>query len=110
MSLEYFDRYLFESDPNLLSDIAEAMVELIPDGTEILAGLEMGGIPVVTMVEDVVTSGGQIILSHRDLVESGGNVDHAICVIDRQAGGLDKLKTAGIELKSLFKKSDLTPA
>ncbi|MFT5099077.1 MAG: orotate phosphoribosyltransferase [Planctomycetaceae bacterium] len=58
----------------------------------------------MTMVEDVVTSGGQIILSHRDLVESGANVDQAICVIDRQAGGLDKLKTAGIELKSLFKK------
>ncbi|MFT5099076.1 MAG: orotate phosphoribosyltransferase [Planctomycetaceae bacterium] len=41
VSNEYFDKYLFESDPNLLSDIAEAMVELIPDGTEILAGLEM---------------------------------------------------------------------
>lgn len=144
VSGEYFDKYLFESDPKLLSDIAEAMVDLIPEGTEILAGLEMGGIPVVTMlshysgipcvfvrkeaktygtaklaegcdyqgkrmtiVEDVVTSGGQIILSHRDLVESGANVKHAICVIDRQAGGMEKLKAAGIELKSLFEKSAL---
>jgi len=32
------------------NDVAEAMLDLIPDGTEILAGLEMGGIPVVTML------------------------------------------------------------
>lgn len=44
----YFDKYLFESDPALLEQIAQQMVPLIPPGTEILAGLEMGGIPVVT--------------------------------------------------------------
>lgn len=45
---EYFDKYRFESDPDLLDRIAQAMAPLVPDGTEILAGLEMGGIPVVT--------------------------------------------------------------
>ena len=45
---EYFDKYRFESEPELLRRIAEAMAPLVPDGTEILAGLEMGGIPVVT--------------------------------------------------------------
>ena len=45
---EYFDKYRFESDPELLGRIAQAMAELVPDGTEVLAGLEMGGIPVVT--------------------------------------------------------------
>ena len=44
----YFDKYLFESDPKLLRQIAAQMVNLVPEGTEILAGLEMGGIPVVT--------------------------------------------------------------
>lgn len=44
----YFDKYLFESDPALLHAIAERMAKLVPTGTEILAGLEMGGIPVVT--------------------------------------------------------------
>ncbi len=47
-SNEYFDKYLFESDPLLLSMIAQEMKKKIPNGTEVLAGLEMGGIPVVT--------------------------------------------------------------
>ena len=45
---EYFDKYQFEADPALLSELADAMVPLIPEGTEVLAGLEMGGIAVVT--------------------------------------------------------------
>jgi len=46
----YFDKYQFESDPNLLKAIAGELVALVPEGTEILAGLEMGGIPVVTVL------------------------------------------------------------
>lgn len=49
----YFDKYLFESDPALLRSIAEEMATLVPADTEILAGLEMGGIPVVTMLSQV---------------------------------------------------------
>lgn len=45
---EYFDKYRFESDPKLLSRIAAALAPLVPTDTAILAGLEMGGIPVVT--------------------------------------------------------------
>lgn len=47
-SNSYFDKYLFESDPVLLADIAQQLKPLIPAGTEILAGLEMGGIPIAT--------------------------------------------------------------
>ena len=49
----YFDKYQFEADPALLLDIARAMAPLIPPGTEVLAGLEMGGIPIVTMLSQV---------------------------------------------------------
>ena len=49
----YFDKYQFEADPKLLQSIAQAMVSLIPQGTEVLAGLEMGGIPIVTMLSQV---------------------------------------------------------
>src|SRR6186997_559880 len=45
---EYFDKYQFEADPELLDQLAEQMAVLIPEGTEVLAGLEMGGIAVVT--------------------------------------------------------------
>ncbi|MBX7229770.1 MAG: orotate phosphoribosyltransferase [Burkholderiaceae bacterium] len=46
----YFDKYRFEADPILLRDIAAAMVRLVPKETEVLAGLEMGGLPVVTLL------------------------------------------------------------
>lgn len=49
----YFDKYQFESDPALLRAIAEAMAPLVPPGTEVLAGLEMGGIPIVTLLSQV---------------------------------------------------------
>ena len=53
VSNEYFDKYRFESDPVLLAEVAEAMATLVPEGIEVLAGLEMGGIPVVTALARV---------------------------------------------------------
>jgi orotate phosphoribosyltransferase len=49
----YFDKYRFESDPGLLKAIATRMATLVPDNTEVLAGLEMGGIPVATVLSQV---------------------------------------------------------
>jgi orotate phosphoribosyltransferase len=49
----YFDKYQFESDPKLLLSIAQEMVSLIPQGMEVLAGLEMGGIPIVTVLSQI---------------------------------------------------------
>lgn len=49
----YFDKYQFEADPQLLRAIAYALAELLPQDTEVLAGLEMGGIPVVTALSQV---------------------------------------------------------
>jgi orotate phosphoribosyltransferase len=47
---EYFDKYLFESDPVLLHRVAEQMVGLVPTGTEMLGGLELGGVPLATVL------------------------------------------------------------
>ena len=144
VSQEYFDKYQFESDPALLSEIADGLAARIPGGIEILAGLELGGIPVATalsmrtglpvvfvrkhakdygtcrlaegvsiagrrllIVEDVVTSGGQILASCEELRRSGAIVEHVVCVIDRQSGGTKALAAAGLELRSLFTKSEL---
>ncbi len=52
-STEYFDKYLFEADPDLLRHIALAMVKLVPKDVEALAGLEMGGIPLATMLSQL---------------------------------------------------------
>jgi len=144
---EYFDKYRFEGDPVLLDEIARQMVPLVPSDTEVLAGLEMGGIPVVTalgrhtglpcafvrkqakpygtcrlaegadvegrrvlVVEDVVTSGGQIVLSTADLRGLGAQVLAALCVIDREQGGADALADEGIGLLSLLTAGDLRAA
>ena len=48
VSDEYFDKYRFESDPELLRRVARRMLPLIPQGAEILAGLELGGVPIAT--------------------------------------------------------------
>src|SRR5271156_2036971 len=52
-SNEYFDKYLFEADPKLLKDIAQALVPLVPPGIDAVAGLEMGGIPLATMLSQL---------------------------------------------------------
>lgn len=44
----YFDEYRFESSPLLLRRVATRMLALLPPGTEILAGLELGGVPLAT--------------------------------------------------------------
>ena len=53
VSNTYFDKYLFESDPVLLGTLAERLAALVPPDTDIVAGLEMGGIPVVTALSQV---------------------------------------------------------
>jgi orotate phosphoribosyltransferase len=50
VSDEYFDKYLFEADPPLLARVTAGMRTLIPDGADLLGGLELGGIPLVTML------------------------------------------------------------
>ncbi|HEY5981501.1 MAG TPA: orotate phosphoribosyltransferase, partial [Microlunatus sp.] len=50
---EYFDKYLFESQPQLLRRVAEAMVPLLPSDVELLGGLELGGVPIATMVSSL---------------------------------------------------------
>ncbi len=43
----YFDEYRLAAEPQLLHDVADAMAALVPAGTEVLAGIELGGIPLV---------------------------------------------------------------
>ena len=43
----YFDKYQFEASPSLLEGTSDDR-SLIPQGTEVLAGLELGGVPIAT--------------------------------------------------------------
>lgn len=44
----YFDKYRFEGDPVLLRRVADAMLAMVPPETEVLAGLDLGGVPIAT--------------------------------------------------------------
>ena len=76
-------------------------------GTAKLAeGAEIKGRKLV-IIEDVVTSGGQILLSANDLRKLGAYISEVICVIDRQAGAEGNLAKEGLKLKSLFTMAEL---
>lgn len=53
VATEYFDKYLFESDPQLLRRVAEAMVPLLPVDVDLLGGLELGGVPIATVLSQL---------------------------------------------------------
>jgi orotate phosphoribosyltransferase len=50
VSDEYFDKYLFESDPALLQRVVSQLTPLVPAGTALLGGLELGGVPLAVML------------------------------------------------------------
>ena len=56
----------------------------------------------VTVLEDVVTTGGSAIKAADKLREAGYVVERVVAIIDRQEGGSEAMKEAGLELKSLF--------
>lgn len=62
----------------------------------------------VLLVDDVATSGGSILRALSILREEGfkGTVRKALVIVDREEGATENLEKNGIELVSLFKKSD----
>jgi len=61
----------------------------------------------VCLVEDVVTSGGAAIEAVEALREAGMRVSNAVCVVDREEGGVDALARSAVRLRALFTGSDL---
>jgi orotate phosphoribosyltransferase len=144
---EYFDKYLFESDPALLGRVADAMLGLVPVGTELLGGLELGGVPIVTalsartglpalfvrkrakeygtcklaegpdvagrrvtLVEDVITTGGAVRDATRALRGAGAVVEVVVCAIDRSHEGQNPLADVGLEVRPVLTKAQLDAA
>jgi len=148
----YLDKYRFETRPEVLAPLGEALAEAVrehePDADR-LAGPELGavalaaatslesGLPFlivrkaakeygtaqqlegvyeegecVCLIEDVVTSGGAAIEAVEALRNAGLRVSNAICVVDREEGGVDELARHAVRLRPLFTASELleTPA
>jgi len=147
VSSEYFDKYLFEADPALLSRVAREMVQLLPADTELLGGLELGGVPIATMVgyltghrtlfvrkkakeygtcklaegpdvagrritliEDVITTGGAVRDATRELRAAGAIVEVVVCAIDRSPEGENPLADVGLEVRPVLTKAELDAA
>ena len=61
----------------------------------------------VCLLEDVVTSGGAAIETVEALREAGLRVQNAVCVVDREEGGVDAMARHGVRLRPLFTASEL---
>ncbi len=140
----YWDKYRFESNPTLLTAIAEEMVKRLPPSCDGLAGLELGGIPLATalslqtgipcfyvrkeaktygtcnlieggvkvgsrlvVIEDVITTAGQVCTSIEQIRAAGYRVEHVVAAIDRQAGGAAKINALGCTFTSVFTLAEL---
>lgn len=143
-SNRYFDKFLFETEPELLKRLAASLAALVPEETQRLAAPELGavllggavsmqsGLPLllvrkepkgygtgkqlegrflrdekVTVIEDVVTTGGDSLRSIQVLRDAGLDVIHLVVVLDRGEGGEDNISAAGIPYSPLFRITDL---
>jgi orotate phosphoribosyltransferase len=140
----YLDKYLFETQPDILEALGAMFAERVGDDVDVLAGAELGGIPLVAaasiasgkptvlirnqkkdygtakqlegrleadqrvvIVEDVATTGGQVLEAAKVIEQSGAKVVKIIAVIDRQEGAQQNVENAGYVFESLLTTADL---
>jgi orotate phosphoribosyltransferase len=61
----------------------------------------------VLLIEDVVTTGGAALAAVDVLREHGAEVLGAACVVDREEGGAEAFRAAGVPFQALFTKTSL---
>ncbi len=61
----------------------------------------------ILLVEDVATTGGQVLEAARTLTEAGATVEKIVAVIDRQEGARENIEGAGFAFDALVTKADL---
>ena len=61
----------------------------------------------VMIVEDVLTTGGQVLEAAKTLQDLGANVERIVAVIDRMEGARENIEKAGFTFESLFTTKDL---
>ena len=140
----YLDKYLFETQPDILHALAAMFAERVRATTTLIAGAELGGVALaaatsmvsgkpfviirnakkdygtgkpyegkltdadsVLIVEDIATTGGQVLEAARFIQSIGATVERIVAVIDRQEGARENVEAAGLAFESLFTKGDL---
>lgn len=61
----------------------------------------------VLLVEDIATTGGQVLEAAGDMTRHGATVERIVAVIDREEGARDNIERAGFRFDSLFTTTDL---
>jgi orotate phosphoribosyltransferase len=61
----------------------------------------------VVIVEDVLTTGGQVLEAVKSLQAAGAKVDKIVAVIDRMEGARQNIESAGMKMEALFTTEDL---
>ena len=64
----------------------------------------------VVLLEDVCTTGGTLITAAQRVRDAGLEIAGVLAVLDREEGGREKLKEAGLELNSIFTRQELLAA
>ncbi len=106
VSHEYFDKYRFESDPGLLLAIAEAMRASVPEGVEALAGLELGGVPLATMLSQVTGIPALFVRKEAKtygtcrLAEGGELEGRRLCIVEDVITSGGAVIDAAVELRA----------
>ena len=140
----YMDKYLFETQPDILKALGEEFCKHLTDDVTLIAGAELGGVAlaaatameankpwiivrnskknygtskmvegvlkegdVVLLVEDIATTGGQVLEAAKIITEVGATVKKIVCVIDRKQGGRENVEGAGYVFDSIITKEDL---
>ena len=140
----YLDKYLFETQPEILAELGKRLGERADADIDRIAGAELGAVSLaaaasmasgkpyvivrnkkkdygtskpiegllkkgeaVLLVEDVVTSGGQLLEAAKTLEEAGARVERIVAVIDRGEGGRENIEAAGYSFESILTKGDL---
>jgi orotate phosphoribosyltransferase len=100
VSEEYLDKYLFEGDPSLLRRVVARMAPLVPAKTDLLGGLELGGIPLVTLLSQETGLPALFVrkaakeYGTRRLAEGGDPADRSVVLVE------DVITTGGAVLNA----------
>jgi orotate phosphoribosyltransferase len=140
----YVDKYLFETQPDILAELGRRLAEKVTGRTSLIAGAELGGVAlaaaaamaaklpflivrnakkdygtgkmyegriqagdVVLLVEDIATTGGQVLEAAAVIQSAGATVEKIVAVVDRDQGASQKIREAGFTFESLLDSADL---
>ena len=140
----YLDKYLFETQPDILGELGRMFAQRVGSGVDRLAGPELGAFSLaaaasmasgkpfvivrnqkkgygsgkliegtlkagdrVLVIEDVLTTGGQVLEAVKSLETLGAKVEGIVGVLDRQEGARENIESAGYRFDALFTTKDL---